>query len=149
LHFNQNLLDMINNFLTHKLASFGQNSQVFTLLVAKETSKKDLTDNKCWRNIALAVPALRVGDRIEITREDFAFFAEVLIVGKQKDELFLKLLRFHELEKDIEEENLSKDYKVVWKGPIKKWTLFRISDNKEIKDQFASREEADYFLKNY
>jgi len=139
---------MINNFLTHKLAGFGQNSQVFTLSVAKETTKNDLTDNKCWRNIALAAPALRSGDRIEITREDFAFFAEVLIVGKQKDELFLKLLRFVQLEKDIEEEELSKDYKVVWKGPNKKWVLFRISDNKEIKDQFSSREETEFYLKN-
>jgi len=139
---------MVNDFLTHKLAVFGQSNQIFTLAVSKETTKQDLTDNKNWRNIALSVPSLRAGDKIEITREDFAFFAEVLIVGKQKDELFLKLIQFVQLEKDIEEEDLSKDYKVVWKGPIKKWTLFRISDNKELKDQFSSREEADYFLKN-
>lgn len=139
---------MVNDFLTHKLAVFGQSNQVFTLMVSKETNKADLTDNKKWRNIALAVPALRTGDKIEITREDFAFFAEVLIVGKQKDELFLKLLRFVSLEEDAEEEDLAKDFKVAWKGPNKKWTLFRISDNKEIKDQFSSREEANYFLKN-
>lgn len=139
---------MINSFLTHKLGSFGQDNQVFTLNVSKETTKEDLTDNKCWRNIALAVSGLRNGDRIEIIREDFAFFAEVLIVGKQKDELFLKLLRFVQLEKEAEEEDLSKEYKVVWKGTIKKWVLFRISDNKEIKDQFSSREEANFYLKN-
>lgn len=136
----------INDFLPHKFNAAEYVRGRFALSLQKEFCKEDLLDNKKWRNVAMA-HNIRAGDIIEVTREDFAFYAELLVIGRQKDELFLKFINFANLEEE-KTEKIGEDFEVKWKGPAKKWTIIRKSDNKEIKDAFSSKEEAAYFLKN-
>lgn len=112
-------------------------------------NKEDLLKPEKWRQVVKANPKLQTGDIIEVIREDNAFYAELLVVGKVNDDLFLKIIHFLNLEEE-EEEKLAKesDFEILYKGPVRKHVIIRKSDSKEIKDKLASKQEAKFWFKN-
>jgi len=139
-------------FIPTNLQSADYARQVFRYSLDKAFSKEDLLDTKNWRQVVKSTPMLSVGDIIEVLREDNTFYSTLLVTGKVNDDLFVKIITFTDLEKSdksTEKKELkSSDYEITWKGPQKKFTLIRLSDNKELKDKFASKDEANHWFKN-
>lgn len=131
--FNIKTADFVRTIFRHQL------EQHFT--------KEDLLNHEKWRQIVKANPSLKIGDIIEVLREDNAFYVELLVIGKVNDNLFVKILSFLNLE-DEEKSTKESDFEILWKGPMKKFTIIRQSDKKEIKDKFSSKDEARFWLKN-
>lgn len=122
---------------------------VFRHQLEQHFTKEDLLNCEKWRQIAKSHPALKAGDIVEVLREDNAFFAVLLITGKIDDNIFVKILSFNNLEEDAAEDAAkASDFEITWKGPVKKFTITRIQDKREIKDKFSSKDEARYHLKN-
>lgn len=118
----------------------------FRMQVPVSFEKKDLTESENWRDIVAAYPMIQIGNIIEVLREDYEFFANLLVVGKSKDEIFLKIITFTEF--SSEKLNEESAYEILWKGPNKKFAIIRKSDQKEMRDKFTSRDEAKSHIKN-
>ena len=126
----------------------GIERQIFRLTLNKTFVKEDLLNSHKWRQIAKSQPTLKVGSIIEVLREDMAFFAEMIVIGKVTDEIFLKFINFTYLEDEKSELLKESDFEICWKGPIRKFAIIRISDNSLRKDVLASKEEALFYIKN-
>lgn len=138
-------------FSPHNIKSGDIQRTIFRHELEQNFEKEDLIKPEKWRQIAKAHPTLKVGDIIEVLREDNAFYAELLVVGKANDDIFIKFLNFVKLEdEETDVERLAKesDFEISWKGPIKRFALIRKLDSKEIKDKFSSKEEAKHWFKN-
>jgi len=135
-----------------KPAEFARN--VFRLHLPSSLTKEDLLEPERWIQVAKTISTMQAGDLIEVLREDYAFFAVLLVTSKKKGMEFMsvKLLQYHDLEDDlnIEEESDESSFTVKWKGPKRRFTILRKSDNKVLHFGFTTKEEALNHLKeNY
>jgi hypothetical protein len=130
------------------LREAGIDRQIFRLNLNNAFTKEDLLNPHKWRQIAKSQPTLKTGSVIEVLREDMAFFATMLVVGKVMDEVFLKFINFVALEDEKSNPSKESDFSIEWKGPIRKFAIIRKSDNSLRKDGLASKEEALYHIKN-
>lgn len=130
------------------LREAGIERQIFRLTLNNAFIKEDLLNSHKWRQIAKSQPTLKVGSIVEVLREDMAFFATMIVVGKVTDEIFLKFINFILLEDEKSELSKNSDFEISWKGPIRKFAIIRKSDNSLRKDGLASKEEALFHIKN-
>lgn len=130
------------------LREAGIERQIFRLTLNNAFIKEDLLNSHKWRQIAKSQPTLKVGSIVEVLREDMAFFATMIVVGKVTDEIFLKFINFTLLEDEKSELSKNSDFEISWKGPIRKFAIVRKSDNSLRKDGLASKEEALFHIKN-
>lgn len=138
-------------FSPHNIKAGDMERTIFRHQLEQNFDKEELLKPEKWRQVAKSHPTLKAGSIIEVLREDNAFYAELLVVGRVNDEIFIKFIHFVKLEDDdVIEEKLVKesDFEITWKGPMKKFSLIRKSDSKEIKDKFSSKEEAKHWFKN-
>lgn len=143
---------MQNLFSPHDFNSAEYKRALFRFVLPQSFTKEDLEKSENWLNIAKAYPDLgtsknnQSASMVEVIREDNAFFALVLIIGRVGDNLFTKIIHFCEL--DSAPRDLG-DCEVLWKGPARKFAVIRKTDNKELKSNFSSKEEAHFWIKNY
>ena len=139
-------------FVPQNIKSGDIERTIFRYQLDSSFTKEDLLKSENWRQVVKSTPMLRVGDKIEVLRQDGAFYAELLVTGKSNDDLFTKIIVYKALEEKeaplLAKAEKEKTFTIAWKGPIKKFALLRDGDNKEIKDGFSSKEEANFYFKN-
>lgn len=143
---------MQNLFSPHDFVSAEYKRALFRFNLPSSFDKEDLEKSENWIQIAKANPDLGLNKNnqgpslVEVVREDNAFFAQVLITGRVGDNLFVKIIHFCSLESEPKDLG---DLEVLWKGPARKFAVIRKTDNKELKSNFSSKEEAHFWIKNY
>jgi hypothetical protein len=143
---------MQNLFSPHDFKGAEYKRSLFRFVLPQSFTKEDLEKSENWINIAKDYPDLGTNKNnqsaamVEVIREDNAFFALVLITGRIGDNLFVKIIHFCDLEGAPKELG---DIEVLWKGPARKFAAIRKTDNKELKSGFSSKEEAQFWIKNY
>jgi hypothetical protein len=140
-------------FSVHELLTADTSHTSFRLKVPANTPKEDLTNPQKYREIVRNYQNgnrdfFHFGDKIEILATNGSFYAELLIVGSSRDELFTRLLSYNDFKKSIKKQDESPDFEIVW-DEKSKYNVIRKSDKKTMKQGFSSEEEALYFIKNY
>lgn len=123
----------------------------FRLTLPIEYSKEDISNPALWLEIAISKSAIKVGDIIEILREDFGFYATALVVLRDNvTGIKVEILSYKGFEENdkTEEVDSNSAIEIVWKGPTKKFCVVRKSDKREFKDKFANKEEARSYIVN-
>lgn len=100
-----------------------------------------------WAHVAAS---LKPTDRIEIIADDFAWFAELMVIKCDRGWAKTALLRFVELTGgEVAAEllaPLSAGYKVEYKGPSKKHVVLRLSDNTIVQEGIALKADAERWI---
>ena len=125
-----------------KLAEYSRS--VFSVSIEHNTTKEDMLQPKFWAHVAAN---MRVNDRIEAFAEDGSFYAELLVVAKDRTWAKVHLMSFHDLTKiamDISDDILDQ-YKIDFKGP-KGWCVIRRDDNAILNDKMHSEGDAKKWL---
>lgn len=138
-------------FSNHDITTVDTAYSQFFLKVSPSTTKEDLLEPKNFRKIIEAHndtgrKVFNFGDIIRVLAEDGSFYAELLIIGSNKSELFTRINYFVN-HKKTKKENDSKDFDIVWDDKSK-FNLIRKSDKKLLKSGFTCEEEAIYYIKN-
>ena len=86
----------------------------------------------------------RVGDKLEVFAEDGSFYGELLVVACDKNYTKVHVLAWH----DLNEKALKADsqFKIEWKGPVKKFCVVRLSDAQPVHEGLQTRDEAQAWL---
>ena len=106
---------------------------------------EDMLKSEYWAHVARQ---LHISDRIEAVPEDGAFFAEFYVadVGVNRASVvLLRMVNLHGEELPV----LATDYCIKWKGQNLKHTIIRISDQANVKEGFASKPDAETWLREY
>lgn len=118
---------------------------LFATTVAPHITLEDLQESSFWTNLS---KHLHVSARIEVTREDGAFFAEFYVTRIMGTRVDVKLLRHVDLSDTEDTQGDGSEYEVMYRGQVRKHVVQR-KDNKEIvKDGFNSNAEAKQYLIN-
>lgn len=108
---------------------------------------EELANPAYWAHVAAR---LRIGDRIEVMPEDGSYFAELIVQDAGKQFAKVAVLRHVKLEAiEVRGEDLSAEYEVKWMGPAKKWRVMRRKDRSELRDGFATSDDATQWLRQH
>tara|TARA_R110000787_G_scaffold72733_4_gene162157 strand:- start:3779 stop:4279 length:501 start_codon:yes stop_codon:yes gene_type:complete len=138
----------IGKLMPTEIKPSGVTSSSFRLSLRTEFIKEDLETSELWENIAMSNQSIQAGDVIEVLREDFVFFAQLIVLAKNKESMIVKLIHFKNLES---KEQKTGDFSVGWKGSIRKFAILKTRDGKEVsvKEGFTIKQEAYNHIKNY
>lgn len=114
--------------------------------VPVEFKRESVLAKENWVQIVACGFKINVGNLIEIVREDYGFFMEVIVLAVNKEGITVKEIRFAQLEDDVEEKEEG-GLRIVWKGPAIKYAVVR-TNGKELGKGFATKAEAQNFLEN-
>ena len=106
-----------------KGAEFARN--IWCATVEQDTQKSDLLRPEYWAHVT---HFLKQGDRIEVECEDLSYFAELYVKGVGKNWVQVVIMRFVELDNQVEKPTAQDEYTVQYKGKISKWCVIRNSD---------------------
>lgn len=125
-----------------KEASFPRNA--WHIPAKASDDPRDLLDPKYWVHVSRM---LRGGDKIEILAETNEWYAEAIVLdsgayGAKIAYVVGPIRLTNEAEIDVPE-----DYEIKWSGPHTKFRVIRKSDNKMLRDQFTSKEEASSWVR--
>lgn len=110
-------------------------------------SLKDILEPSYWVHVA---PQLRVGHRIEIMAPDGDWWAMLIVRAVGRTEAVVQELQYVKLgEPTAKVKGEENPYKIVWRGPARKFGIVRKSDKEVVKDEFQVREHAEKWLKNH
>lgn len=109
------------------------------------TKFEDVLRDDFW---SLVGYKLKPGDLIEVHAEDGSYFAELYVRAAGRNWAKVALLRKIELE-PVSVALGSPEFEAAWKGPHRKFSAVRISDNQIIKDGFETREQAVDYIKSH
>ena len=121
---------------------------VWVCTVEEGVDDKDLLKPDYWAHVA---NRMRPFDRIEVRADDGSYFAELLVVSVDRNWAKVKGLQYVSLvdESVGYEPGGSKDYLVKWRGPHRKWSVLRMSDNAILKDECQTQAEAQLWLNGH
>lgn len=121
----------------------------YHVTIGREFKKEDIFASENWTQVLASGFKIKIGDRIEIIREDYAFYILVMVIAVDKHGLNLKELSFVQIEEEGEEKEDS-GLKIIWKGPVIKYAVIRSGSKgeKELGKGFATKIEAQNFLEN-
>ena len=102
------------------------------------TEIKDADHPEFWRSVA---HKLRAFCRVELRAYDGTWMAEFLVIYAERNWAKVKLLQKYELTEAKAPDNTTA-YRHKWNGPNKMWTVYRNSDNAEMKDKLTTKDEA-------
>ena len=109
------------------------------------TKIEDILREEYWSMVAYK---FKPCDIIEVHSEDGSYFAELYVRAVGKNWVKVALLRKVELE-PAQKAMDAPEYEATWKGPHRKFSAIRTSDNQIIQDGFDSREQAIDYIKNH
>lgn len=118
----------------------------YHVTIGCEFKKEDVFFPENWTQVLASGFKIKIGDQIEIVREDYAFYILAIVIAVDKHGLNLKELSFVQIEEEGEEKEDS-GLKIVWKGPVIKYVVLR-ANGKELGKGFATKAEAQNFLEN-
>lgn len=126
----------------------GVTNNSYRLSLKSEFTKNDLVEDITWEHISMENQMIKAGDLIEVVREDFAFFALLIVLAKTKESMIVKLINYKNLES---KEEKTGEFSVKWKGTNKRFVILKMREGKEVyvKDGFTVKQEAYNHIKNY
>jgi len=115
-------------------------------IVPEEGTKfEDILKDSYWSLVAVK---FKPGDLVEIHAEDGSYFAELYVRAAGRNWAKMALLRKVDLE-PVAAAMVSPEFEAAWKGPHRKFSVVRLSDNQIIKDGFETREQALDYIKSH
>lgn len=109
------------------------------------TAFEDILTDSYW---SLVGYKFKPGDIIEVHAEDGSYFAELYVRAAGRNWAKVALLRKIDLE-PVAISHGSPEFEAAWKGPHRKFSVVRLSDNQIIKDSFETREQAVEYIKSH
>lgn len=109
------------------------------------TKIEDLLSEAYWSMVAYK---FKPCDIIEVHAEDGSYFAELYVRAAGKNWAKMALLRKVDLE-PVAAAIGSPEYEVTWKGPHRRFSAVRTTDNEIVKDGFETREQAVEYVKSH
>ncbi len=95
------------------------------LCLAYEQEFDDLMNPQSWSHIANRI---RVSDIIDVTTIDQRFYAELYVLDCSRVHVNVGVMRHMPLSEMQGSDNISLEYKPVWKGPGWRWCVIRQTD---------------------
>lgn len=135
------------HILQNRVRGAEYNRNIYSATPEYGTRYEDVIKPEYWKHVA---STLRPTDRIEVVSEEGTWFAELFVVsvGKQWAKVFP--MRFIELSESTPNEQQGvATHAVEWRGPKRKWSVERNSDKEVIKDQFATKDDANAWLQQF
>lgn len=109
------------------------------------TTLEDIQSDSYW---ALMAADFKPYARIEVRIDTGEWLAELLVLQCERTWAKVHLLKSYELTK-VEDFPVSMRHRVEWKGPQRKWSVIRTSDQQPVRDKFESRSEGNDWLAGY
>ena len=122
-------------------------NQNWTLTVEAGTSLEDVLNPSFMSNVA---NQLRPYDRIRVRVDTGEWYAELLVV--QCGRVWAKLTPIFTLKlaaDDSADQEIDSQYQIKFLGPHKKFCVVRNSDKESVKEQCATKQEAQAWLSSY
>jgi hypothetical protein len=110
------------------------------------TKIEDVLQPQYWAHVA---GQLGPYTRIEVLEETGAWMLELLVINCGRNWAKVQVLHKFELEERSETVPTAQSHRVEWKGPVRKFTVIRISDDLPVQDGFTTRPEAQVWLTNH
>lgn len=119
----------------------------YDLCVDETVTREDLLKPTFWAHVA---EKLRKNDEITVTRDDGAFYAKLLVIGRDKTWAVVKEIAFVDLrDKPVAlPEDVGNDYDIKNRGEHK-WCVIRKIDNAVIAQGHHTRKAAEEWLDVY
>lgn len=116
-------------------------------LVTSETGDhpEDFLEASYWANVS---KDFRPFDHVEVRTDDGTYWAEFLVLASDRTWAKLHLLREARLAL-VDEVETSPEFKVLWKGPHKKFCVIRISDSSAVHEGEQEKGQAVLWLEGY
>lgn len=108
---------------------------VWRIHVENRHSKSHIEQPEYWTHIARR---LTPGDLIEVFAENGSFYGELLVRVCDKNWAKVAVLSWHDFESQAV---ASTKFDVVWKGPVNKHCVVRVSDGEIIEKGFQTKAE--------
>lgn len=109
------------------------------------TAFEDVLKDAYW---SLVGYKFKPGDLVEVHAEDGSYFAELYVRAAGRNWAKMALLRKIDLE-PVAVAIGSPEFEATWKGPHRKFSVVRLSDNQIIKDGYETREQAIEYIKSH
>jgi hypothetical protein len=110
------------------------------------TTIDDIKEPAYW---ALIASQFKPYDHIEVRAEDGTWIADLVVMGCDRTWARVHVKNVHKLTSgDVSMSQASK-HEVFWRGPQHKWAIKRTADHEVVKNECATREEAEKWLKEY
>ena len=123
-----------------------QGNRDWIATVEQGTGKEDLLEPSFWSHVSAQLTPY---DKIEVRWDDGIGYAELLVTGCDRAYAKVHLLRYESLTStDVSQTQFSK-HEIKWRGPVRKWSVIRLSDETSIREELQSRDEAEIWLKDY
>lgn len=126
-----------------KLIEFAR--QTHHIVPEHGTKFDDILKETYWSMVAYK---LKPCDLIEVHAEDGSYYAQLYVRSCGRNWAKVSPLMIAKFEDDVATPG-DAEYKVEWKGPHRRFSVLRISDNEIIKDGFELREQADAYVKSH
>lgn len=88
-------------------------------------------------------------DHIEVRVDDEQWLAHLLVRRVERSAVVVHVLHFYELDPKQVASASAAQHRIEFKGPQRKHSVIRTSDNAVIRDEFASKEAARQWLTDY
>jgi hypothetical protein len=105
-----------------------------------------LLDPAYWAHVA---KRLKPWDWIEVRAEDGAYWALLLVIDASATSAKVQVLHRVELQAVKPEDAPAAPFKADWGGPTHKHRVLRLSDKQVMKTGFATKDEAEQWIKSH
>lgn len=110
------------------------------------TTLQDVLEPAYWAYVTRDITPF---SRIEVRMETGEWIAELVVMQVDRTWAKVHLLHFHDLAPSMDTAPPSQKHQVYWRGMHHKFAVRRLSDQEVIQSNFATRDEANVWLKNY
>jgi len=120
--------------------------QSFFITLRPEDGPEVLLDPKFWVHVS---KRLKPGDHIEVLAETMEWAADLIV--REAGDFGAKVAFYHGPVKLANDAAIDapEEFEVKWAGPSAKFRVIRKADNKVLREEFPSKEDAATWLKNH
>lgn len=106
---------------------------------------EDTKKPEFWRSVAMKLAPF---DRVEVRGYDGTWMADCLVVYAERNMANIQILEKYEIGK-ANTSNDASEFRFEYKGPGKKWTVYRNSDDAELVDKIKTQDEAVMWIREH
>lgn len=118
----------------------------FVVVVENGVTRDDLLRTDFW---SLTAIELRQGDRLIVYPDDMSFYAEHLVIARDRTWAKMVELSFKDLSKSVVSVKPTDEYQVVYKGTHLKHCVVRKSDGSLLAQEMQTKDEANLWLSEF
>lgn len=110
------------------------------------TKFEDLLKEEYWAAVAYM---FKPCDLIEVHAEDGSYYAELYVRACGRNWAKVAVINKVMLEPISAAKATRPEFEAAWKGPSRKFSVVRVSDNEIIRDGFDTREQAEEYIRGH